>query len=92
MDTTHIRELDKLYDIKELAKESGHITVYAEDEAEIPFYAIDFTLEKPKSDDYEYNPEAPVVYVNHFLYSDIYEDGMAERVQKAYENLDAYYN
>lgn len=104
-------ELDKLYDIKELAKESGHIIVYAEDEdvtvekaAEymlfikkemdevgIPFYAIDFTLEKPKSDDYEYNPEDPVVYVSHFLYSDIYEEGMTERVQNAYEDLDSHY-
>lgn len=58
------------------------------DEANIPFRAIDFTLqyprpeEGPRPDDY--------IGVEYFSYEDIYEEGLVERVQAADSELKAY--
>jgi hypothetical protein len=96
-------ELDKKYDIKELAKTAGHITIYIQseevtirkasevlldlkkifDKEGIPFYAIDFVLEKPRKDDGTPNVVMEDIRVNDFLYSDIYEGGLEERLRKA---------
>ncbi|NLN40892.1 MAG: hypothetical protein GX160_02685 [Clostridiales bacterium] len=104
-------ELDKDYDVKELAKTAGHITIYIEseevtikkaseilmnlkeifDKADIPFYAISFVLEKPRKEDGSPNEDREEIGVNHFLYSDIYEEGLEERVTKAYMELKEYY-
>lgn len=51
------------------------------DRAGVPFAAMSFTLEYPMSADGQ-RPEGSV-YVSHFLYEDIYEDGMVERVAQA---------
>jgi hypothetical protein len=103
-------ELDKKYDVRELAKTAGHITIYIEseevtmkkasevllhlkeifDKEEIPFYAIDFVLEKPRKDDGTPNESMEEIRVNDFLYSDIYEAGLEERLTKAVE--EARYN
>ena len=62
------------------------------DKAGITFYAMDFVLRVPVGEEYDaIAEEQGELYVNHFLYEDIYEEGMQERVQKAYEELDAYY-
>jgi len=55
------------------------------DEEEIPFFEINISLSEPMQEDYEYDPNNPPaeIYVEHFLYSDIYEEGMVERVQQA---------
>lgn len=102
-------ELDKIYDIKELGKQAGHLVIYVEsdtvsmkkateiildiksifDNAGIPFKAIDFTLEYPKSEDGK-RPEGEVS-IKNFSYEDIYEDGMIDRVQDADKALKAYY-
>lgn len=101
-------ELDKMYDIRKVASENGHLIIYVEDEEvtverlaelmliikrefdkeEIPFFEIDISLTTPKSEDYEYDPNNPVpeIYVEHFLYSDIYEKGMVERVRGVCKN------
>src|SRR5690625_2422798 len=105
-------ELDKIYDVKELAKTSGHIVYYAEDEevsftkaselllilkeeldqAGIPFYAIDFNLEKPRTDDGVVQDDEFTIHTMNFLYGDIYEDGLVERIETAHTELMEYYD
>ena len=51
------------------------------DRAGVPFAAMSFTLQYPMYTDGQ-RPEGSV-NVSHFLYEDIYEDGMAERVEQA---------
>lgn len=59
------------------------------DKANIPFVAIDFMLqyplpeEGPRPDEY--------VWVENFLYEDIYEDGLVDRIVEADAALRAYY-
>ncbi len=60
------------------------------DKEEIPFYAIDFVLEKPRKDYGTPNESMEEIRVNDFLYSDIYEAGLEERLTKAVE--EARYN
>lgn len=101
--------LDYEYDIKEVAKEAGHIVFYydeteltAEKSAErllefkaifdkhgIPFNAIDFIAQEPKTD--ENAGSRKEFAVREFLYSDIYEEGLEERLQEAADNLKDYY-
>jgi len=105
-------ELDKIYDVKELAKESGHIVYYAQDnevsftkasvlllglkdkldQADIPFYAVDFVLEKPRTDDDIVQDTDSSIYTVNFLYEDIYEDGLTERIEIAHSELMEYYD
>ena len=102
-------ELNKIYDIKELGEQAGHLILHVDndaisveeaariildfrymfDEADIPFYAMDFVLRHPrteagKSDDEE-------IRINDFLYQDIYEEGLTERIKIAIEQTAAYY-
>lgn len=103
-------ELDGEYDIRELGRQAGELTIYAYDdtvtveraaeilleirqifdEEDIGFYAIDFVLQLPKPEEGPY-PEEPRINVNDFLYADIYEEGLAGRVQAAHDALEAYY-
>ena len=103
-------ELDKKYDIRELAKTAGYLVIYVEDEVvtveraaevllelkevfdrrNVPFYAIDFVLEYPRKEEGGTVKEGRV-NVEGFLYSDIYEEGLVERVRIADEKLNAYY-
>lgn len=62
------------------------------DEANIPFYAIDYTLEKPHEDGDAYDDDAPIIHVAHFLSDDIDEINSVELVKKAHEALKAYYD
>lgn len=104
-------ELDKKYDIKQLAKTTGHIVYYAEDDeisfarasellmilkesldhADVPFYAIDFVLEKPRTVSGTPNEDTSSIHTAHFLYSDIYKEGLAERLEKSSTALKEYY-
>ena len=103
-------ELDKKYDIRELAKTAGYLVIYVEDEVvsieraaevllelkevfdrrNVPFYAIDFVLEYPRKEEGGTIKEGRV-NVEGFLRSDIYEEGLVERVRTADEELNAYY-
>lgn len=103
-------ELDKIYDIKELGRQAGHLIVRIEtdtvtlentteiildiksifDNAGIPFKAIDFTLQYPKTEDGK-RPKGEIC-ISHFPYEEIYEDGMIERVQEADKELKEYYD
>jgi len=103
-------ELDKKYDIRELAKTAGYLVVYVEDEMvtveraaevllelkevfdrrNVPFYAINFVLEYPRKEEGGTIKEGRV-NVEGFLYSDIYEEDLVERVRIADDALNAYY-
>lgn len=56
----------------------------------VPFYAIDFTLYQ-KAEGEEKAVLSPSVDVAEFLYSDIYEDGLESRVDKAVQERAKYY-
>ena len=57
----------------------------------IGFYAIDFVLQKPRDKDGMPNKDETRINVDYFKWDDIYEDGLAERVQIAHDKLTAYY-
>ena len=59
------------------------------DDAGVPFFAIDFTLQYPLPEE-GMRPDKAVMVLN-YPYANIYADGMAERVQAAYETALAYY-
>lgn len=105
-------EIDGIYDIDELGKKAGKLTVYiysreiseeklAEillnlktvfDKSGVTFYAIDCVLQQSgastsESDIYIAPPQVEVI---NFLYSDIYEDGLVERVREANQKAIEY--
>ncbi len=102
-------ELDKIYDIRELGRQAGHLIIYVEDDtvsiekasemmlniksyfdnANIPFVAMDFTLQYMKSEDGT-RPEYEV-RVADFPYEDIYPEGMNDRVSEADKALKEFY-
>lgn len=59
------------------------------DEADIPFYAMDFVLRHPRTEDGKSDDEE--ITINDFLYKDIYEEGLTERIEIAIEETTAYY-
>ena len=61
------------------------------DDAGVKFYVIDCVLEYQKNEDSSKKKEGRVE-VREFLYSDIYEDGMVERVKASNEAAKAYYD
>ncbi len=106
-------EIDGIYDIDELGKKAGKLTIYiynrdvspeklAEillniktvfDKSGVTFYAIDCVLEESKpeaSEDGGVPKDPPRVEVMNFLYSDIYEDGLVERVREANQEAIEY--
>jgi len=60
-------------------------------DAGIKFYIIDCVLEYQKNEDSSKKKEGRVE-VREFLYTDIYEDGMVERVKASDEAANAYYD
>ena len=103
-------ELDGMYDIHEMGKKAGHLTIYiydndvsierlAEillgirklfDEGNISFYVIDCVLEYPRPEDDSPAKEGRVE-VMEFLYEDIYEEGLNERVAESDRKAKEYY-
>ncbi len=59
------------------------------DSADVKFYALDLVLEYPKDENGTIKEGR--VEVKDFLYTDIYEDGMVERVKASDEAANAYY-
>lgn len=59
------------------------------DEVDIPFYAMDFVLRHPRTEDGKLDDEE--ITINDFLYQDIYEEGLTERIEIAIEETAAYY-
>lgn len=60
------------------------------DAENVPFYAIDFVLEYPRKPEGG-NTKEGRVEADGFLYSDIYEEGMIERVSAANDAATAYH-
>ena len=60
------------------------------DDSGVKFYVIDCVLEYPKNEDSSKKQEGRVE-VREFMYADIYEDGMVERVKASDEAAKAYY-
>ena len=61
------------------------------DDSVVKFYVIDCVLEYQKNEDSSKKKEGRVE-VREFLYADIYEEGMAERVKASDEAANAYYD
>lgn len=61
------------------------------DDAGVKFYVVDCVLEYQKNEDSSKKKEGRVE-VREFLYADIYEDGMVERVKASDEAANAYYD
>lgn len=61
------------------------------DKKNISFYAIDFTLEKPRDEDGNVNPNEKSIEIQQFLYDDIYEKDLENRIKEAYDKLQNYY-
>ena len=59
------------------------------DDAKVKFYALDFVLEYPKDENGTIKEGR--VEVRDFLYADIYEEDMIERVKASDEAANAYY-
>ena len=101
--------IDKIYDIKEVAKKHGKLVLYAYDEevtverlselllevknkfdnSGVTFKAVDFVLEPPKKEG-EAMMSDEQIQIKNFYYSDIYEDGLVERVKKANQEAIEY--
>ena len=101
--------LDKVYDIREVAKNHGKLVLHAYDNevtyerlaelllevknkfdnSGVTFKAVDFVLEPPKAEG-EPNMSDEQISIRNFYYSDIYEDGLVERVKKANQEAIEY--
>jgi len=55
------------------------------------FYSIDFVLTKPRQKDGMPSEDETRINIDYFLWDDIYEDGLGERVQSAHDRLTEYY-
>lgn len=55
------------------------------DEGNVPFYAMNFVLRKPKKEDGSSNLDRESIRVEDFRYTDIYPEGLTGRVQAAHE-------
>ena len=63
------------------------------DKAAVPFFAIDFVVQRPKSDEESKEPydSSDEIHTTGFLYSDIYEPGLAQRIEQNHNALSAHY-
>lgn len=60
------------------------------DKSGVSFYAINCQIENRKADEPP-STDIKQIEVQHFLYSDIYEEGLAERVKKSIKATEEYY-
>lgn len=61
------------------------------DRENVPFYAIDFSLEEPRNEDNKPFHEMERFEVQDFLYTDIHDYRLIERLEKAAKDLEEYY-
>ena len=59
------------------------------DEQGLPFHAIDFTLCGPRNENGQ--KDGPSIRLIEFLYSDIYEDGLTERIETSWNLTQEHY-
>ncbi len=72
-------------------KRAAEILLWIKDEmdkAGVGFYAVSLTLQEPPGgDNGESAPTDASIFVRSFVYDDIYEEGLQERVENAYKEL-----
>lgn len=61
------------------------------DKEGVPFYAIDFVLEKPREEEKKTYDADEAIRIEGFLYSDIVEEGLSKRIEDAHKKLMEYY-
>ena len=61
------------------------------DKKDVPFYAIDFTLQEPRTEDKKRFEDTERFNVAGFLYEDINEEGLIQRLERAAKDLADYY-
>lgn len=101
---------DEIYDINEMGRKAGHLTIYVADDelttekmaevllslkdifdrSGVSFHAINCVIENRK-DDVAPSPAIQQIEVQHFLYSDIYEENLTDRVEKSIRETEEYY-
>ena len=90
--TGHIIYYEEDEDVSfEHAKESLIIIKQKLAEADIPFYAIDYTLEKPREEGKAFDEDSPIIHVANFLSDDIEENMSIKEIEEAHEALKAHY-
>jgi hypothetical protein len=101
---------DAIYDINEMGRKAGHLTIYVADDeltnekmaevllclkdifdrSSVSFHAINCVIENRK-DDVAPSPAIQQIEVQHFLYSDIYEEDLTDRIEKSIRETEEYY-
>ena len=101
---------DAIYDINEMGRKAGHLTIYVADDeltnekmaevllrlkdifdrSGVSFHAINCVIENRK-DGVAPSPAIQQIEVQHFLYSDIYEEDLTDRVEKSIRETEEYY-
>ena len=101
---------DAIYDINEMGRKAGHLTIYVADDELTPekmaevllglkdifdrsgvsFHAINCTIENRK-EDIPPSTDIKQIEVQHFLYSDIYEEDLTDRIEKSIRETEEYY-
>lgn len=101
---------DAIYDINEMGRKAGHLTIYVADDELTPekmaevllglkdifdrsgvgFHAINCVIENRK-EDVPPSTDIKQIEVQHFLYSDIYEENLTERIEKSIRETEEYY-
>ena len=102
-------EIDGEYDIRELGRTGGQITLDIHDEEvtvqraaelllevkafldaqDVPFCGINFQLRPPRNENGQNTGEA--IWLFDFLYSDIYEEGLIDRVQESWNQAQKHF-
>ena len=101
---------DAIYDINEMGRKAGHLTIYVADDELTPekmaevllglkdifdrsgvsFHAINCVIENRK-EDIPPSTDIKQIEVQHFLYSDIYEENLTDRIEKSIRETEEYY-
>lgn len=58
------------------------------DDADIPFYAMDYVLRHPRTEDGTFGDEE--IRIHEFLYQDIHEEGLTDRIEIGIAETAAY--
>ncbi len=93
--------IDKVYDIRELGRQAGHLIVYVDDQ-ELTFenaakILLDIKAQFDEANipfraiDLSMRTDGERINFDHFPYEDIYEEGLVERIKAAHDEREAYY-
>lgn len=103
LDTDYdIKKLGAIYGMLTVYAESEEVSVQRASELlldmaskleqkEVPFYAVNFVLQKPKNADGTPNQDTTGFYLTAFLHSDIYKSDLQTRMQNSHDETMAYY-